>query len=134
MKSIDPTALDQKIIVRNIRMEDYEQIDTLYGIEIMVDPEFRGMRLARRLYAARKRLAQEMNLMRIVLGGHIPEYAKYKDQMSAREYVDKVMRKVLVDPVLTVQLSNGFVLKRLIKSYLTSDKESDDYATLPLSS
>ena len=26
--------------------------DTLYGIEIMVHPEFRGMRLARRLYEA----------------------------------------------------------------------------------
>lgn len=205
MKSLDPTTLDQKIIVRIIRMEDYEQIvalqekcfpgmkpwtreqlqsqlnifpqgqicieyegkivasssslvldfamygethdwrqisdggfirnhnpegNTLYGIEIMVDPEFRGMRLARRLYDARKRLAQEMNLMRIVLGGRIPGYAKYKDQMSAREYVDKVMKKALVDPVLTTQLSNGFVLKRLIKSYLTSDKESDGYATL----
>ncbi|MEW6060785.1 MAG: GNAT family N-acetyltransferase [Bacteroidota bacterium] len=28
--------------------------NTLYGIEIMVDPEYRGMRLARRLYEARK--------------------------------------------------------------------------------
>ena len=28
--------------------------NTLYGIEIMVDPEFRGLRLARRLYDARK--------------------------------------------------------------------------------
>ena len=30
--------------------------DTLYGIEIMVDPEFRGMKLSRRMYDARKRL------------------------------------------------------------------------------
>jgi ribosomal protein S18 acetylase RimI-like enzyme len=28
----------------------YPQGDTLYGIEIMVDPDYRGMRLARRLY------------------------------------------------------------------------------------
>jgi hypothetical protein len=28
--------------------------DTLYGIEIMVDPEMRGMKLSRRLYDARK--------------------------------------------------------------------------------
>ena len=31
------------------------QGNTLYGIEIMVDPEYRGMRLARRLYEARKK-------------------------------------------------------------------------------
>jgi len=103
--------------------------NTLYGIEIMVDPEYRGMRLARRLYDARKQLAKKFNLMRIILGGRIPGYAKYADQMSAREYVDKVINKVLVDQVLTTQLSNGFVLKRLIPDYLTSDSESRGYAT-----
>jgi len=104
--------------------------NTLYGIEIMVDPEYRGMRLARRLYEARKKLAREKNLMRIVLGGRIPGYLQHKDAMSAREYVERVMNKSLVDPVLTTQLSNGFVLVRLLKSYLTSDVESQGYATL----
>lgn len=104
--------------------------NTLYGIEIMVDPEFRGMKLARRLYEVRKNLARQKNLMRIVLGGRIPGYAKHKDAMTAREYVDKVMNKTLVDQVLTAQLANGFVLKRLLKSYMDSDKESSGYATL----
>ena len=44
-----------------IRNHDPEG-DTLYGIEIMVHPDFRGMRLARRLYEARKELARSMNL------------------------------------------------------------------------
>jgi len=103
---------------------------TLYGIEIMVDPEFRGMRLARRLYSARKQLAREKNLMRIVIGGRIPGYGKHADRMSAREYVEKVTFKELVDPVLTTQISNGFVLKRLMPNYLQSDVESRGYATL----
>jgi ribosomal protein S18 acetylase RimI-like enzyme len=34
--------------------------DTLYGIEIMVHPEFRGLRLARRLYDARKDLCRRV--------------------------------------------------------------------------
>ncbi len=104
--------------------------NTLYGIEIMVDPEFRGMRLARRLYQARKELARKHNLMRIVLGGRIPGYAAHKEAMTAREYVDKVINKTLYDPVLTTQVSNGFVLKRLLRSYMDSDKESMGYATL----
>lgn len=104
--------------------------NTLYGIEIMVDPEFRGMKLARRLYDARKHLAQSRNLMRIVVGGRIPGYHLYKDQMTAREYVDKVMNKTLTDPVLTTQLSNGFVLKRLLRNYMGTDQESVGYATL----
>lgn len=103
--------------------------NTLYGIEIMVDPEFRGLKLSRRLYDARKRLAKEMNLMRIILGGRIPGYAAHAGRMSAREYVDKVIAKVMIDPVLTTQLSNGFVLKRLIPDYLASDDDSRGWAT-----
>lgn len=103
--------------------------DTMYGIEIMVHPKFRGMRLARRLYAARKKLAQEQNLRRIIIGGRIPGYGKHSAAMSAREYVDKVVEKVFYDPVLTTQLANGFVLKRLIPNYMTSDEESKGYAT-----
>jgi predicted amidohydrolase/ribosomal protein S18 acetylase RimI-like enzyme len=103
--------------------------NTLYGIEIMVDPDFRGLKLARRLYDARKELARKYNLMRIVLGGRIPGYGHHADTLSAREYVDKVINKVLIDPVLTTQVSNGFVLKRLIPNYLTTDTDSKGYAT-----
>lgn len=103
--------------------------NTLYGIEIMVDPEYRGLKLARRLYNARKELAKKYNLMRIILGGRIPGYAKHADKMSAREYVDKVIQKILFDPVLTTQTSNDFVVMRLIPNYLTSDEESKGYAT-----
>ena len=102
---------------------------TLYGMEVMVHPEFRGMKLARRLYEARKDLARRLNLMNIVLGGRIPGYHKYSSEMSAREYVDKVMSKTLVDPVLTAQLANGFVLKRLLQNYLPSDDDSRGWAT-----
>jgi predicted amidohydrolase/ribosomal protein S18 acetylase RimI-like enzyme len=101
---------------------------TLYGIEIMVDPEYRGLKLARRLYDARKRLAREMNLMRIVVGGRVPGYAQHAKKLTAREYIEKVMSKELFDPVLTTQVSNGFVLKRLIADYLVTDAESQGYA------
>jgi predicted amidohydrolase/ribosomal protein S18 acetylase RimI-like enzyme len=101
---------------------------TLYGIEMMVDPQYRRLRLATRLYDARKRLARERNLMRIVIGGRIPGYAKHANEMSAREYIEKVMSKTLEDPVLSAQLANGFVLKRLIPGYLTMDVESRGYA------
>jgi predicted amidohydrolase/ribosomal protein S18 acetylase RimI-like enzyme len=101
---------------------------TLYGIEMMVDPAFRGLKLAGRLYDARKRVARERNLMRIVVGGRIPGYAQRAGEMTAREYIDKVMSKTLHDPVLTAQLANGFVLKRLIPGYMTMDVESRGYA------
>lgn len=103
---------------------------TLYGIEMMVDPAFRSMKLARRLYEKRKKLTKEKNLKRIVIAGRIPGYNKHAKKMSARTYIQKVLDKVYYDPVLTTQIANDFVLKRVIPDYLPHDKESKGYATL----
>ncbi|MBX2811493.1 MAG: carbon-nitrogen hydrolase [Myxococcales bacterium] len=111
-----------------IRNHDPEG-DVLYGIEIQVDPAFRGIRLARRLYDARKELACRLNLRSIIIGGRIPGYGEHAHRLTARAYVDEVIAKQLHDPVLTTQLANGFVLKRLIPNYLPSDEASCGYAT-----
>ena len=103
--------------------------DTLYGIEIQVDPEMRGYRLSRRIYDARKDLARRLNLKRIIIGGRIPGYGRIADRMSAREYVEQVMAKALYDSVLTAQLANGFALQRLVPNYLPDDDESRGFAT-----
>ncbi len=103
--------------------------DTLYGIELQVHPEQRGMRLSRRLYDARKELCRRFGLARIVIGGRIPGYGQHRETMSPSDYVDAVRRKQVVDPVLTPQLSNGFALKGLIPGYLPSDLDSAGFAT-----
>lgn len=111
-----------------IRNHDPEG-DTLYGIEMMVDPEYRGRRFARRLYEERKSLCRRRNLARMAVGGRIPGYAQHIDEMSADQYVEKVRNKELIDPVLTAQLANGFVLRSLHRDYLPSDEDSAGYAT-----
>jgi predicted amidohydrolase/ribosomal protein S18 acetylase RimI-like enzyme len=103
--------------------------DTLYGMEIMIDPDFQGLKLSRRLYDARKDLARELNLRRIIVGGRIPGYGKHAKRMSAERYVQRVSLKQIIDPVLTPQISNGFELKGLVPDYLPSDTESAGYAT-----
>lgn len=103
--------------------------DTLYGMEIMVDPEFRGMKLSRRLYDARKDIARKFNLKRIIIGGRLPNFHKYK-KLGIDKYIERVVNKSVYDPVLTAQLSNGFLLRRVLPGYLPNDHESCGYATL----
>ncbi|WP_417849234.1 nitrilase-related carbon-nitrogen hydrolase [Thalassoglobus sp.] len=103
--------------------------DTLYGIEIMVDPEFRGLKLSRRIYDGRKELCRKKNLARIIIGGRIPGYGQHADKMTAREYVEAIVDKSLFDSVLTAQISNGFSLRGLISDYFPSDTASRGYAT-----
>jgi GNAT superfamily N-acetyltransferase len=104
--------------------------DILYGIEVFVHPKYRGLRLGRRLYDARKELCENLNLRAIMAGGRIPNYNKYSDELSPRKYIEKVRLKEIYDPTLTFQLSNNFHVKRVLKNYLPGDTESEDYATL----
>jgi predicted amidohydrolase/GNAT superfamily N-acetyltransferase len=104
--------------------------DILYGIEVFIHPEFRGMRLARRLYDARKELCESLNLRAIIAGGRIPGYATYAGELTPRQYIDKVRLKEIYDPILTFQNSNGFFVKKILKNYLTMDSESMGHATL----
>ncbi|HKJ32056.1 MAG TPA: bifunctional GNAT family N-acetyltransferase/carbon-nitrogen hydrolase family protein [Balneolales bacterium] len=104
--------------------------DTLYGMEVMVDSEFRNMKIGRRMYALRKELCQQLNLRRILVGGRLPFYHRYQEDYTIYEYIQAVTEKKIFDPVLTFQLKNGFVIKRILKGYLKEDKDSVGYATL----
>ncbi|MEJ2905256.1 bifunctional GNAT family N-acetyltransferase/carbon-nitrogen hydrolase family protein [Pedobacter panaciterrae] len=104
--------------------------DTLYGIEIFVSPEYRGLRLGRRLYEARKELCESLNLKSIIAGGRIPGYHEHADTLSPRQYIDKVKAKELYDSTLTFQLSNDFHVRKVLKNYLPGDHESKEFATL----
>ncbi len=60
--------------------------DALYGVDIFVDPEYRGLRLGRRLYDARKELCETLNLKSIIFGGRIPGYGKYAHELTPAHY------------------------------------------------
>lgn len=104
--------------------------DTLYGIDIFIKPEFRGLRLARRLYDYRKELCEELNLEGIVFGGRIPNYHQYASELTPRQYIDKVKSHELYDPVLTFQLSNDFYPIKVLRNYLEGDQASMEFAVL----
>ncbi|OOF03461.1 hydrolase [Salinivibrio sp. MA440] len=103
--------------------------DALYGLDVFVHPDYRGHRLGRRLYEARKDLCQALNLKAILAGGRIPGYHKHTD-VSVTDYINKVRRKEIHDPILSFQLSNDFDVKRLMNRYLPEDDKSAGYATL----
>ena len=106
------------------------QGDILYGIEIFIRPEFRGKRMGRRLYDARKLLCENLNLKSIMAGARIPNYGLYENVMSTKEYIEKVKYKEIFDPTLTFQVNNGFHIRKILKGYMPGDVESREYAAL----
>ena len=62
--------ISDKGYITNHNPEGYN----LYGIEVMVHPEYRRMKVGQRMYEARKELVQRLNLKSIIIGGRIPNY------------------------------------------------------------
>ncbi|HEX9952091.1 MAG TPA: bifunctional GNAT family N-acetyltransferase/carbon-nitrogen hydrolase family protein [Rubricoccaceae bacterium] len=107
--------------------------DTLYGIEVVVAPEFRAMRLGRRIYDARKALVRHLNLRRMVIGGRLPGFdaaATAEPGLTVQQYVERVLDRQVLEPVLTFQLANGFSIRRIARDYLPDDAASRGYAVL----
>jgi len=104
--------------------------DVLYGIDVFIKSEYRGLRLGRILYDYRKELVEKLNLRGIAFGGRIPNYHKHSDNLSPKEYIEKVKRKEIHDPVLNFQMSNDFHPSKVLKGYLEGDENSGEYAVL----
>ena len=99
--------------------------DFLYGMEVCVDPDMRGLRIGQRLYNMRKKLCTELGLKGIVFGGRMPNYHKRaKKGMSPQDYVKAVIDKSIRDPVIGFQVRNGFDPIGILTDYMTSDTES----------
>ncbi|MFD1705984.1 GNAT family N-acetyltransferase [Siminovitchia sediminis] len=102
----------------------------LYGLDVVVHPDYQKLKIGRRLYEARRKLCRKLNLKSIIFGGRMPNYYKYADQLTPEEYVEQVIQKKLYDPVITFQTMNGFQFKRVLPNYLPDDKASLTNATL----
>lgn len=102
--------------------------DWLYGMEVCVDPKYRGFRIGQRLYNERKKLCMEWRLKGIVFGGRIPSLSKrIKQYPKPEDYIEQIKLQKHRDPVLSFQLKNGFEVLRLLPKYLPTDRESLGY-------
>lgn len=103
---------------------------TLYGAEIMVDPELRGRGIGKMLYLGRKKIVEKYNLKRIRAGARLRGYSKFKEKLTPAEYVKQVAEKKIYDPTLSFQLNQDFQVIDVAPNYLFNDPESLGYAAV----
>lgn len=103
--------------------------EVLYGVNIVVDPEFQGQGHARRLYAARFALARSLGCRWVVAGARVPGYGKVASRMSVEAYVAEVASGARVDATLSKQLKLGFKVLGVLEGY-APDPETAGCAAL----
>jgi len=103
---------------------------TLYGAEVMVDPTLQRRRIGKRLYGARRALAQRLGVLRIRAGARLRGYGRYAARMTAEEYTLAVLHGAIKGPTLSFQLREGFRVFGVVEDYLAHDPESLGWAAL----
>lgn len=105
------------------------QGDWLYGIEIFVDSDYRGLKIGDRFYKERRNLCKMLRLKGIAFGSRMPLMQKWFPKLSSpEEYLDLVQQKKIKDPVLNLQIRNGFEPIGILPKYLPGDIETKGYA------
>src|SRR5205085_10424265 len=102
----------------------------LYGADISTHPEMRRRGVASRLYSARKELIRQLGMRGMVAGAMLPGYRHYRDALPVEEYVERVVSGALIDPTLTTQLRNGFVVRGILRGSLHDAELGDDAALI----
>lgn len=103
--------------------------NTLYVVDICVQPKFRKLGLGKWLMMAMYEVVVHHKLERLAGGGRMPGYHKVADQMSADSYIAKVTQGELKDPVISFLLRCGRMPVEIIENYL-EDEESLNHAVL----
>lgn len=91
----------------------------LYGMDMAVFPEYRGLGIARKLYRARQNLVRELGLEGQVTVGMLNGFAAHSSQYTLEKYYQALVDGVLKDPTVSVQQKIGFKLCGLMKDYLS---------------
>jgi predicted amidohydrolase/ribosomal protein S18 acetylase RimI-like enzyme len=102
--------------------------DTLYGADVAVEPAFRGLGVAAKLYVHRRKLLKKYNLRRMIAYGRIAGYADHAGKMTSAEYVEAVQRGDLKDAALNAHLKAGYLV-RGVSLEIMHDAPSLNWAT-----
>jgi len=104
--------------------------DILYGMDVLVDSEFRRLRIGQRFYQVRQELCESLGLKGIMFGGRITGYHRHtKEYPDPADYVEAVRQSKLRDPVLSFQLRQTFEVVGVLRNYMAEDLESGTHAT-----
>jgi hypothetical protein len=80
----------------------------MYGIDMCIMPEYRGLGLSTEMYLVRQEICKKLGLKGQLIAGMTIGYGKVKDKMTIKEYCHALEIKKITDPTVTPQTKSGF--------------------------
>jgi hypothetical protein len=98
-------------------------------VDICVSPEYRKLGLGKWLMQSMYETVVHLDCDRLLGGGRMPGYHAVANQYTPEEYVERVTKGDLYDPVITFMLLCGRLPVGIVPGYL-EDEQSAHYAVL----
>jgi GNAT superfamily N-acetyltransferase len=113
----DSTFLEEtdNLWITNVQIPDG---DWMYGIDMGVIPEYRGLGLSTEMYNARNEICKQLKLKGQIIAGMTIGYGKVKDRMTIEEYCYALEINKFTDPTITPQRKAGFRWIRPLYNYI----------------
>jgi GNAT superfamily N-acetyltransferase len=123
----DSTFLEEtdNLWLTNVHIPDG---DWMYGIDMGVLPEYRGLGLSKEMYKARHEVCKILGIKGQIIAGMTIGYGKVKDKMTIIEYCHALEINKFTDPTITPQRKAGFRWIRPLYNYI-NDPEAG-YASI----
>ncbi|MGA9228037.1 MAG: GNAT family N-acetyltransferase [Mesobacillus sp.] len=103
--------------------------NTLYIVDICISPNYRKLGLGKWLLQSMYETVVHLGLDRLLGGGRMPGYHLHSDELSIEEYIEKVLKGELKDPVVSFLLRCTRTPVKPVANYL-EDEESLNYGML----
>ncbi|MGO4111210.1 GNAT family N-acetyltransferase [Paenibacillus sp. YAF4_2] len=103
--------------------------DTLYVADICVVPAYRKAGIGKWLLQSMYETVVHLGLKRLLGAGRMPGYHLHAAEETPEQYLEKVMKGIYKDPVITFLLRCGRTPVGITANYL-DDEESCNYAAL----
>ena len=92
--------------------------DWLYGIDMGILPEYRGLGLSTEMYKARTEICKTLGLKGQIIAGMTIGYGRFKDKMTIEDYCLALQINKYTDPTITPQRKAGFRWIRPLYNYI----------------
>lgn len=124
----DSTFLEEtdNLWITKVQVQDG---DWMYGIDMGVLPEYRGLGISTELYKARTEVCKKLGLKGQIIAGMTIGYGRFKDKMTIEEYCYALEINKLTDPTITPQRKAGFRWIRPMYNYI-NDPEAGNASML----
>jgi GNAT superfamily N-acetyltransferase len=97
----------------------------LYGVDISVHPAYQRRGVATQIYVARAELVKRLNLRGEVAAGLLAGYHRHQKHLTIEQYVEKVADGKLIDPIVSAQIRNGFVVRDILYNYVDNPQSNN---------